>query len=331
MTLSDAALDVHVPARAPGPGGRMIRSVSSVGPTNLAGRTVLITGGAGATGLATAHELHRRGAIVVIGTRSRERYGAAAALLGGERVLPFIADLTDVDGVRRELEDLRDRGLRVSDVIHSAAGGLEPILRHLMRRLVRLRRLSGADMGAALETFRAEMSALVEGSRSFAIRVNLDGPCALFEQLADVLPPGGALIYYTSLWSSLYGSLDVPCFYSAIAASKHAFEAWLDARSGLWTTRGLSLAVVSGHVIKDSPLGDVIDRYLVPLLPANRQEVARSFFITTSDMVLSAIQVVADAARDGRGRFVRVFVPGHGQAIGQLDPSAPALSDPFPL
>lgn len=297
----------------------------------LAGRTVLITGGAGATGLATAHEFHRRGATVVIGTRSRERYGAAAARLGGERVVPFIADLTDKDGVRRQLEALSGRGLRVSDVIHSAAGGLEPILGHLMRRLVRLRRLSDVDLRAALQAFRAEMSTLVDGSRAFALRVNLEGPSALFEQVVDVLPPGGTLIYYTSLWSSLYGSLDVPCFYSAIAASKHAFEAWLDGRSETWTARGLNLAVVSGHIIKDSPMGDVIDRYMVPLLPASRRGVARSFFITTSDMVLTAVQVVADAACDGHGRFVRVFVPGHGQVIGRLDPTAPALSDSFPL
>jgi NAD(P)-dependent dehydrogenase (short-subunit alcohol dehydrogenase family) len=298
---------------------------------SLTNRTVLVTGGAGATGIETVLQLHARGATVVIGTRSQHRYRYAAELLGEERVEPFIADLTQREDIVSRLDDLRGKGVLVTDVVHSAAGGLEPLVRDLMRWLTSLRRLTGTDRDERLRRFRNEMPALVDKSRAYAMQINVEGPITLCKSLAESMPPGGTVTFYTSLWGSLYGSVDVPTFYDGVARSKHAFEAWLEAYAPAWVARGLAVAVVSGHIVKDTPVGSVIDRYMTPLLPDDRQQPARSYFLTTSDMVRPAVQLLEDAVRHARPRFIHVFVPGPGQVVTHLDGSSPALSDPFPL
>jgi NAD(P)-dependent dehydrogenase (short-subunit alcohol dehydrogenase family) len=297
---------------------------------NLAVRKILITGGTGATGFAAARELHRLGATVVIGTRRTDRYEAAEQALGGGRVAPFVADLTDRDAVRRALDRLRADGHLITDVVHSAAGGLEPVIRLLMRRLMSLKRLSRPELAAGLEDYRAFIAGPVEESRPFARRVNLEGPSVLFDELAPRLPAGGTMIYYTSLWSSLYGQVPPPDFYVGVAESKHAFEEWMGERSAAWTARGLSPTVVSGHIILDSSLGELIDRHIVPLMPAERQAVARSFFISTGDMVRCTVRLIRCAPPAAPGQAARVFLDAPGRETTELDPGSPALADPLP-
>ena len=62
----------------PLPGGRTYR---------VAGRSVLVTGGAAGIGRALAHVLHRRGAIVALVDRDETALAETAKELGGERVL----------------------------------------------------------------------------------------------------------------------------------------------------------------------------------------------------------------------------------------------------
>src|SRR3979411_1582356 len=103
------------------------------------GRTVLITGGASGLGAATAREVHRLGAEIVIGTRRPERYAEMARERGECRMHPFVVDSPDQDRARRELDLLSARGVRVTDLVHCAAGGLERIMRRFLRSLIALR------------------------------------------------------------------------------------------------------------------------------------------------------------------------------------------------
>ncbi|WP_299565710.1 SDR family oxidoreductase [uncultured Mycolicibacterium sp.] len=94
---------------------------------NIAGRTIAITGAARGIGYATARELLRRGARVVIGDRDVAMAGAAVAELG--RLGPvsgYPLDVSDYDSFAEFLDKARgDGGGRIDVLINNA--GVMPI------------------------------------------------------------------------------------------------------------------------------------------------------------------------------------------------------------
>jgi NAD(P)-dependent dehydrogenase (short-subunit alcohol dehydrogenase family) len=91
----------------------------------MAGRTVLVTGGTGGIGKATAAGLARLGARVAITGRDRRRAEAAAAEIraaGGPAVDVFVADMSSQAEVRRLASEVRDR-LPGLDVLVNNVGG----------------------------------------------------------------------------------------------------------------------------------------------------------------------------------------------------------------
>jgi NAD(P)-dependent dehydrogenase (short-subunit alcohol dehydrogenase family) len=304
----------------------------ATGRSRMDGRTVLITGGASGSGAATARELHRLGAEIVIGTRRPERYAEMARELGERRVHPFIVDITDENGTRREMDLLIARGVRVTDLVHCAAGGLEPIMRRFLRRLMALRRMPRADRPAAVELLCRDLSMWLKPELDFAFRVNFDAPRALIEHILSTLTPGSSIVFYSSLWSTFHGRARTPAFYPTVAASKRAFESWLTANALWWAERGVSVAIISGHVIRDTHLGQLIDEHLVPLLPQEQQARARSFFIESIDMVRTAVGELCRGqheAADGRPRWWYVYGPG--QVVDSLAADAAPLVEGTPL
>jgi len=298
----------------------------------LEGRTVLVTGGSSGTGLALVREAHRLGADIIAGSRSLDRLAAVSDEVGGARFHPFVADLTDERAVNGQLQALAKRGLRPTDLVHSAAGGLEPVVRQLVRRCVALRRVPEAQLAASLESARSEVRQWVDASREGAMRVNYEAPRTLFDQLAPRLPTGGSITFYSSLWSTFYAQAEVPGFYRGIAESKLALENWLASRSAAWAERGITTAIISGHIMSDTNMGELIDRFLVPFMPAEQQARFRSFYVTTADMVRATIPVLVNAGHhDARGRLVRSYVVGPSQIVDHLSADTPALADLIPL
>jgi NAD(P)-dependent dehydrogenase (short-subunit alcohol dehydrogenase family) len=91
----------------------------------MAARTVLVTGGTGGIGLATAVGLAAMGARVAISGRDRERAEAAARRVeaaGAGGVEVFVADLSSQVEVRRLAEEVHVR-LEVVDVLVNNVGG----------------------------------------------------------------------------------------------------------------------------------------------------------------------------------------------------------------
>jgi retinol dehydrogenase 14 len=91
----------------------------------MAGRTVLVTGGTGGIGLATAVGLAAMGARAAVTGRNRERAEAAARQVrsaGGGDVDVFVADLSSMAEVRRLAEEVLAR-LSVVDVLVNNVGG----------------------------------------------------------------------------------------------------------------------------------------------------------------------------------------------------------------
>ncbi|GAB2972348.1 SDR family oxidoreductase [Nocardioides montaniterrae] len=90
--------------------------MSSAGVRRLAGKRIAITGAARGIGLATATELHRRGALVAIGDLDLEVAKAAAATIGPD-VSAFALDVTDTDSFRAFLDGAK-----------TAMGGLDVLV-----------------------------------------------------------------------------------------------------------------------------------------------------------------------------------------------------------
>ncbi|MDO3127740.1 SDR family oxidoreductase [Mycobacteroides abscessus subsp. bolletii] len=67
----------------------------------VAGKTVMITGGAGGIGVEVAHRLYAKGANVVLTDLDEAKLAAIADELGGDRVLVAVADVCDLTAMER--------------------------------------------------------------------------------------------------------------------------------------------------------------------------------------------------------------------------------------
>lgn len=94
-------------------------------PLPLAGRVALITGASGGIGAATAHELARQGASVVLAARRADLLEALALELGaaGVEALAVPTDLTDVTQITRLVERALERFGRIDILVNNAGIG----------------------------------------------------------------------------------------------------------------------------------------------------------------------------------------------------------------
>jgi retinol dehydrogenase-14 len=91
----------------------------------LAGRTVLVTGGTGGIGKATALGLAAMGAHVAVTGRDRARTEDAAAEIGaagGRQVLVFVADLSSQSQVRRLAHEVLQLVPRIDVLVNNVGG-----------------------------------------------------------------------------------------------------------------------------------------------------------------------------------------------------------------
>jgi retinol dehydrogenase-14 len=91
----------------------------------MTGRTVLVTGGTGGIGKATAMGLAAMGATLVVTGRDRSRTDDAVReirTLGGGPVDGFVADLSSQDEVRRLAEEVLDSVSGIDVLVNNAGG-----------------------------------------------------------------------------------------------------------------------------------------------------------------------------------------------------------------
>src|ERR1044071_5948246 len=91
----------------------------------MAGRTVLVTGGSGGIGKATALGLATMGAHLGITGRDRGRTEDAAREIrsaGGGQVDVFVADLSSQSEVRRLADDVLQRLARIDVLVNNVGG-----------------------------------------------------------------------------------------------------------------------------------------------------------------------------------------------------------------
>jgi NAD(P)-dependent dehydrogenase (short-subunit alcohol dehydrogenase family) len=296
---------------------------------DLSGRTILVTGGTGGAGLATARVLRERGAELVIGSRDPARYADAAEVLGSG-VHPFIADVTDRPAVERAIERLYAAGVAPTDVIHAAAGGMEPLIRGMMRRLVGLRKLPADRLGEATRGVREELSPIVAETRELARRVNCEGPAAFLDLLVPRLPRGGSVMFYSSLWASHWPHPQVPIYYEAVAEGKQALERFLEERAPAWGAAGVTTAVISANLITGTRMGTLLDRWCTDLMPPADRERWRSTYVDCADLVEATLRVLTHRRSDGEG-LLWLWIPLPGQISDRLGREDLPLSYPVAL
>jgi retinol dehydrogenase 14 len=91
----------------------------------MAGRTVLVTGGTGGIGKATAIGLATKGAHLAITGRDRERTEGAAREIraaGGGQVDVFVADLSSQSEVRRLADEVLKSLARIDVLVNNVGG-----------------------------------------------------------------------------------------------------------------------------------------------------------------------------------------------------------------
>lgn len=92
---------------------------------------------------------------------------------------------------------------------------------------------------------------LEEGKpKGWAEKINIESQLALVDQFLPYMNPGGKVIYLTSLWAHRYGEVKQLPAYEPVARTKHVAEQALRDRIDEMQQRGISLGVLSGHVIK---------------------------------------------------------------------------------
>ena len=96
----------------------------------MAGRTVLVTGGTGGIGKATALGLATMGAHLAITGRDRGRTEGAAREIraaGGGQVDVFVADLSSQSEVRRLADEVLQRLSRIDVLVNNVGGTGTPV------------------------------------------------------------------------------------------------------------------------------------------------------------------------------------------------------------
>lgn len=89
------------------------------------GKTALVTGASSGIGLAMAHELSNRGAIVIMAARSRDKLNSEAELIrkNGHEAHVFTSDLSQPNSAEKLYREVVNAGLNIDLLVNNAGYG----------------------------------------------------------------------------------------------------------------------------------------------------------------------------------------------------------------
>jgi citronellol/citronellal dehydrogenase len=106
----------------PAMGGRELETSQVFAPGLLAGRVALITGGGTGLGRATAIELARCGAMVMVSGRREEPLKDTVAAIGAQSAAQLVGDVREADEAHRIVDAVLERHGRLDLLVNNAGG-----------------------------------------------------------------------------------------------------------------------------------------------------------------------------------------------------------------
>ncbi len=195
-------------------------------------RIVLVTGASRGIGAEVARRLADPETHVVVHYRqSAERAESVAAAVrdAGGHASTLSADISDDAACTTLIDTVADKFGRLDTLILNASSGLDPY----------------ADP-------------------AYAMRVNRDAQRHLARMAMPLMPVGSRIVSVTSHQAHFFPYKAVPKGLTAIAASKRAGEAALQAMRSELHRAGIHLTVVSGEMVDTSFAGAIVDAATTP-------------------------------------------------------------------
>jgi NAD(P)-dependent dehydrogenase (short-subunit alcohol dehydrogenase family) len=129
-------------------------------PNNIAGKTVMITGGAGGIGVEVAHRLHAKGANLVLADLNETKLAAIADELGRDRVLVAVADVCDLAAMEKAVAQAAARFGGIDVVLANAGllafGSVQQIDPDTFKKLI------DVNVLGVFHTVRAALPSVIE-------------------------------------------------------------------------------------------------------------------------------------------------------------------------
>lgn len=240
----------------------------------LSGKTAVVTGSSRGVGAATAPKLAALGANVVVNYRQkapRANKVVASIEENGGQAVAVGADLTNPDDVRTLMRTAVDTYGSLDILVLNASGGMETGL--------------GED---------------------YAMRLNRDAQLDALRAGADLMQPGGRIVFVTSHQAHFIREVETMPEYEAVALSKRAGEDALTEQIPTLKENGISFVIVSGDMIEGTVTATLLNRARPGALEERREAAGRLYSVEEF-----ADEVVAMALAD---------VPtGHIELVGGAD------------
>jgi len=293
----------------------------------LYNRRLLITGGSHGTGFAIGENAVLLGADVILGSRTGNSFDKADNRMQMDNVCPFIADFKNPKEVKKAIRWLVKNDLIPTDIILSAAAGLDVILNPVGRKVVRLAKMQGEGRASGLVEIQEEIRKRIEANYPTTLQINSESNKTLIEELGPYLGANTRIIFLSSLPSDLYGEVKTPNIYEGVARSKHDFIRYLSWKGPELARRQIYSAVVSGNLLLDTVTAQTLIK-LGKMLPDVVAISPNLNLPTTKDMAVEVERILLDDPRFYRFRRVpyRRYVIGPGPAEDYLSPKDPRLN-----
>lgn len=199
-----------------------------LGPNDLTGKRILITGSSRGIGAQLAKYVAEAGARVAINYRSKapraEKIAADIIAAGGDAITVG-ADVTDPVAVSAMMSTISDTFGGLDIVVLNASGGME------------------ADMGD-----------------DYAMKLNRDAQVGLAMAARALMPDGGRIVFVTSHQAHFIHDVETLPEYTPVALSKRAGEDALRAMVDDLSAAGIDFVVVSGDMIEGTVTATLLNR-----------------------------------------------------------------------